>query len=154
MQTPSNVGEDQDVKEEESTRHDLAFSTSFLSSIAALLCNVFDARGGAIMVMVKLMQSSEVSSRTQRKLAGILDDIFTGSRLCNTAGACYVRAYTRRPNVCCFFLYHPVWWKSPWRNSTIIAMHSDFIQYFSCPKILWKSVSWHEALVATLQRCL
>jgi len=88
MQSPSNVGEDQDMKEEESARHDLAFSKSFLGSIAALLCHVFDARGGAVMVMVKLMQRSEVSSITQRKPAGILDDILTRSRLYNTAEAC------------------------------------------------------------------
>ena len=76
------------MKEEESAGNDLAFSKSFLGSIAALLCNVSDARGGAIMVMVKLMQGSEVSSITQRKSAGILDDILTGSRLSNTAEAC------------------------------------------------------------------
>ena len=64
MQSHSNVGEDQDMKEEESARNDLAFSKSFLGSIAALLCNVFDARGGTIMVMVKLMQRSEVSRIT------------------------------------------------------------------------------------------
>ena len=58
MQNHSNVGEDQDVTEEESARHDLAFSKSFLSGTAALLCNVFDARGGAIMVVIKLMQGS------------------------------------------------------------------------------------------------
>ena len=50
------------MKEEESARNDLAFLKSFLGSLAALLCNVFDARGGAIMVMVKLMQRSEISS--------------------------------------------------------------------------------------------
>ena len=85
MERHSSVGEDQNVKEEESARDDFPFAKGLLCSITTLLCNVFDARGGAVMVMVKLMQSSEVSSRTQRKLAGILDDIFTGSRLCNTA---------------------------------------------------------------------
>lgn len=85
MQSRRNVDEDQDVKEEESARDDLAFAKSFLGSIATLLCNVFDARGGAIMVMVKLMQGSEVSSGTQRDPAGILDDIFTGRRLSNSA---------------------------------------------------------------------
>ena len=74
------------MKEPESTGNDLAFLKSFLSCIAALLCNVFDARGGTVMVIVKLMQRSEVSSITQRKPAGILDDILTRSRLCNTAG--------------------------------------------------------------------
>ena len=82
-------GEDYDVKEEESASDDLAFSKGFLGGIAALLRNVFDASGGAIMVMVKLMQGSEVSTRTQRKPAGILDDIFTSRRLCNTATACF-----------------------------------------------------------------
>ena len=60
----TNVGEDQDMKEPESAGNDLAFSKSFLGSIAALLCNVFDARGGAVMVMVKLTQSSEVTRKT------------------------------------------------------------------------------------------
>ena len=81
--------EDYDVKEEESASDDFAFSKGFLGGIAALLCNVFDASGGAIMVMVKLMQGSEVSTRTQRKPAGVLDDIFTSRRLCNTATACF-----------------------------------------------------------------
>ena len=88
MQGHDNVGEEQDMKEEESARHDLAFSKSFLGSILTLLCNVFDARGGAVMVMVTLMERSEVSNITQRKPAGILDDILTISRLCNTAEAC------------------------------------------------------------------
>ena len=60
MQSHSHVGEDQDMKEEESARNDLAFSKSFLGSIAALLCNVFDARIGAIMVMIKLMKGSKI----------------------------------------------------------------------------------------------
>ena len=76
MQSPSNVGEDQDVKEEESARHDLAFSKSVLSGIAALLCNVFDAGSGAVMVVIKLMQGSEVSDIAPRESHGILDDIF------------------------------------------------------------------------------
>ena len=75
MQSRSNVGEDQDVKEEESARHDLAFLKSYLGGLFALLCNVFDARGGAIMVVIKLVQGSEVSNIAQRKLASILDDI-------------------------------------------------------------------------------
>ena len=154
MQSHSNVGEDQDMKEEESARHDLAFSKSFLCSIAALLCNVFDARGCAILVMVKLMQRSEVSSITQRKPASILDDIFTRSRLCNTAEACCGWAYAWRLNVVCIFIYHPVWWKSVWRSVSISAVHPDFIQYFFGPEILRKSVRWHEALVAALQRRL
>ena len=58
-----SVGEDQDMKEPESAGNDLAFSKSLLGSIAALLCDVFDAPGGAVMVMVKLMQRSEVSSK-------------------------------------------------------------------------------------------
>ena len=88
MQSRSNVSEDQDMKEEESAGNDLAFSKSFLGSIAALLCNIYNARGRAIMVMAELMESSEVSSITQRKSASILDDILTRSRLWNTAGAC------------------------------------------------------------------
>ena len=70
------------MKEEESAGDDPAFLQSILSSIAALLCNVFNARGSTIVVMVKLMQRAEVSSKTQRKLAGILDNILTRSRLC------------------------------------------------------------------------
>ena len=65
MQNAGDVSEDQDMKEEESARNDLAFSKSFLGSIAALLCNVFDARGGAIMVVIKMMQGSEVSNEAQ-----------------------------------------------------------------------------------------
>ena len=64
MQSRSNVGEDQDMKEPESAGNDLSFSERVLGSIAALLDNVLDARGGAIMVMVKSMQRSEVSSKT------------------------------------------------------------------------------------------
>ena len=64
MRGHSNVGEDQDMKELESAGNNLAFSKSSLSSIAALLCNVFDARGCTIMVMVKLMQRFEVSNIT------------------------------------------------------------------------------------------
>ena len=79
---------DQNVKEEESARNDLAFSKSFLGSIAALLGNIFDAGGGTIMVVVELMQCSEVSNITQRKLVGILDDIRTRSRLCNATTQC------------------------------------------------------------------
>ena len=101
------------------------------------------------MVMVKLMQGSEVSNITQRKLVGILDDMRTRSRLCNAAGSC-----AGHLDMLCIFIYHPVWRKSVWRSVSISAMHSDFIQYFSCPEILRKSVRWHEALVAALQRGL
>ena len=59
-----SVGEDYDVKEKESARDDLASSKRLLRCIFALLCNVFDAGVGAVMVVVKLMQSSEVSSKT------------------------------------------------------------------------------------------
>ena len=76
------------MKEEESAGNDLAFSKRFLGSIAALLCNLFDAGGGTVMVMVKLMQRSEVSNITQRKPASILDDIRKRNRLCNTVEAC------------------------------------------------------------------
>ena len=55
-----NVGEDQYVKEPESASDDIAFSKRVLGSIAALLDNVLDARGGAVMVVVKSMQRSEV----------------------------------------------------------------------------------------------
>ena len=55
MKGLSNVHEDQDMKKDESARNDLAFLQSMLSSIAALLCNVFNARGSTIVVMVKLM---------------------------------------------------------------------------------------------------
>ena len=104
MQSHSNVGEDQDMKEPESAGNNLAFSKSFLSSIAALLCNVFDARGCTIMVMVELMQRSEVSNLTKRKLAGILDDVLTRSRLCNTAEACCGLAHAWRLHVICIFI--------------------------------------------------
>ena len=99
---------DQDVKEEESARNDLAFSKSFLGRFAALLCNVFDAGGGTIMVMVKLMQRSDDSDTTQHKLVGILDDIRTRSRLCNTADACCDGACAGHLDVLCIFSYHPV----------------------------------------------
>ena len=79
------VDEEQNMIEEESARHDLAFSKSILGSILTLLCDVFDARGGAVMVMVKLMEGSEVSNITQRKPAGILDNVLTRSRLCDAA---------------------------------------------------------------------
>ena len=92
---------DEDVKEEESARNDPAFLQSILSSIAALLCNVINARGNTIVVMVKLMQRSEVSSKNQRIAASILDDILTRSRLCNTAEACFGWAYAWRLNVVC-----------------------------------------------------
>ena len=141
-------------EEEEPARNDLAFLQSMLSSIAALLRNVFNARGSTIVVMVKLMQRAEVSSKTQRKLAGILDNIFTRSRLCNTADACCAWAYAWRLNVVCIFIYHPVWWKSVWRGVSSSDVLSDFIQYFSYSEILRKSVRWHETLMATLQRCL
>ena len=49
------VVEDQHVKEEESARNDLALPKSFLGRIAPLPCNLFDAGGGTIVVMVKLM---------------------------------------------------------------------------------------------------
>ena len=93
------------MKEPESAGNNLAFLKSFLSSIAALLCNVFNARGSTIVVMVKLMQRAEVSSKTQRKLASILDNILTRSRLCNTAEACCGWAYAWRLYVVCIFNY-------------------------------------------------
>ena len=88
------------------------------------------------MVVVELMQRAEVSSITQRTPAGILDDILTRSRLCNTARASCGWAYTWRHNVVCLFIYHPVWWKDVLRSVSISAVHSDFIQYFSCSQIL------------------
>ena len=79
------------------------------------------------MVMVKLMQSSEVSRITQRKSASISDDILTRSRLWNTVEACWGWAYAGRLNVVCIFIHHPVWRQSDWRNVGIRTVHSDFI---------------------------
>ena len=62
LQRRDGVGEDQDVKEKDSTGHDFAFSKSFLRCIFALLCHIFDAGVSAIVIVVKLMQSSEISS--------------------------------------------------------------------------------------------
>ena len=116
------------------------------------------------MVMVKLMQRSEVSNITQCKLVGILGDIrtrrrlcntaCTRSRLCNTADACCDGACAGHLDMLCIFIYHPVWRKRVWRSVFISAMHSHFVQYFSRSAILRKSVSWHEALVTALQRGL
>ena len=53
LRSRNSIVKDQNVKEEESARNDLAFSKSFLGSIATLLSNVFDAGGGTIMVMVE-----------------------------------------------------------------------------------------------------
>ena len=142
------------MKEPESAGNDLAFSKSFLGSLAALLCNVFDACGSAIMVMVKLMQRSEVANITERKLAGILDDVFTRRRLCDTAEACCGLAHAGRLHVFCIFVYDPAWRKSVWRPVSISAVHPNFIQNSSCPEILRKSVRRHEALVAASQRSL
>ncbi len=77
MHSHSNVAKDQDMKEEKSARNDLAFSKSFLGRFATLLCNVFDARRGAILVVFKLMQASEVSNIAESKTAGIKEDICT-----------------------------------------------------------------------------
>ena len=60
----NHVSEDQYMKEPKPASNDLAFAKSFLSSILALLCNVFDTRGSAVMVLVELTQSSEISSVT------------------------------------------------------------------------------------------
>ena len=77
LQRRGGVCEDNDVKEEESTGHDFAFSKSFLRCIFALLCHVFDAGVGAVVVMIELMQCSKVSSKAESKLVGILDDVCT-----------------------------------------------------------------------------
>ena len=106
------------------------------------------------MVMVKLMQRSDVSNITQRKLVSILDDIRTKSRLCNTADVCCDGACAGHLDMLCIFIYHPVWRKSVRRRVFIMAMHSHYVQSFFRSKILRKSVSWHEALVTALQRCL
>ena len=106
------------------------------------------------MVMVNLMQRSEVSDITQHKLIGIMDGIRTRRRLCNTADACCDGACAGHLDMLCIFMYHPVWRKRLWRSVFISAMHAHFVQYFSRSKILRKSVSWHEALVTTLQRGL
>ena len=65
-----------DVKKTEPARNDLAFSERCLCSFFALLCHVLDARGGAVVVVIELMQRSEVSCIAQCKLVGVLQKVF------------------------------------------------------------------------------
>ena len=65
------------MKEPEPAGNDFAFPKSLLRCIFAFLSNIFDARERTIMVMVELMQSSEIPRITKSELVGILDDIFT-----------------------------------------------------------------------------
>ena len=71
-----DVASAKDVKEPEPAGDDLAFSESVLRSIFALQCNILDARVGAIMVVIQLMQGSEISSQAQCKQVGVLDEVF------------------------------------------------------------------------------
>ena len=106
---------------------------------------------GAVVVMVELMQRSKVSSKAESKLAGILDDVCTGSRLCSTAVASYGCTYAWPHNVLAIVIHRPVWWKRVWCGVSGSLVHADFIQYPSHTEVLWKSVRWHESLVAALQ---
>ena len=45
----------------------------------------------------------------------------------------------------------PDWSEGCDRDLCIMAMYPHFIQHSPCPRVLRKSVRWHEALVATLQ---
>ena len=67
--------EDFDMKEVESACHDLTLSESVLGGITSLLCDIFDASVRAIVIMIKLMQCSEVSAEAQSKAVGVLDYI-------------------------------------------------------------------------------
>ncbi|MEC7710555.1 MAG: hypothetical protein VX902_07255, partial [Planctomycetota bacterium] len=79
-----HVGEDKDVKEPEPAGNDLAFSESVLRSIFALLCDILDTGVGTIMVVIQLMQGSEISSEAQCKQLGVLDEVVVRCRLYNT----------------------------------------------------------------------
>ena len=57
----NNISEHNDVEVPEPARNDRAFSKRLLGGIFALCCNILDARGGAIMIVMELMQRSEVS---------------------------------------------------------------------------------------------
>ena len=39
------------------------------------------------MIVIELMQRSEVSCKAQCKLVGVLDEVFMGSRLCSTVSS-------------------------------------------------------------------
>ena len=79
-----DVASAKDVNEPEPAGDDLAFSESVLRSIFALQCNILDARVGAIMVVIQLMQGSEISSEAQCKQLGVLDEVVVRCRLYNT----------------------------------------------------------------------
>ena len=57
----TDVSKDKDVKEPEPARNDLAFSERFLRSVFAVLRQILDARGGAVVVMIEFKQRSQVS---------------------------------------------------------------------------------------------
>ena len=142
-QACTNVGECENVKKPESACNDSAFSECLLGSLLALFGHVLDASGGAIVVVIELMQRSEVACIAQCKLVGVLDEVFAGSGLCNAG----VRRFLDSKNVFGVFLDIPDGREGCSGGVGVMASHAHLIQHLPCSRVLRESIRRHQALV-------
>ena len=81
----SFTGERHDVEEKEAARHDTAPSQGLLGGLLALLLNILDTGAGAIMVVVELVEGSEITTETQSEATGVCDEVLEIHRLSSSA---------------------------------------------------------------------
>jgi hypothetical protein len=81
----SITGERHDVEKKEAARHDTASSQGLLGGLLALLLNILDTGAGAIMVVVELVEGSEITTETQSEATGVCDEVLEIDRLSSSA---------------------------------------------------------------------
>jgi len=74
-----------DVEEKEAACHDAAPSQRLLGGLLALLLNVLDASAGAIVVVVELVERSEIPTEAQGKTLCVCDQVPEARRLSSSA---------------------------------------------------------------------
>ena len=138
-----------DVEEKEAACHDAAPSQRLLGGLLALLLNVLDASAGAIVVVVELVERSEIPTEAQSKTLCVRHQVPEACRLFSAA----IISWRVREACGPATLLDGVPGERLGRhlNPVSVACHANLIQEGDVTDTLWKTIRRHEALVTALQ---
>ena len=138
----------QDVEEKEAACHDAAPSQRLLGGLLALLLNVLDASAGAIVVVVELVERSEIPTEAQSKTLCVRHQVPEACRLFSAA----IISWRVREACGPATLLDGVPGERLGPATLLsVACHANLIQGSDVAYTLWKTIRRHEALVTALQ---
>ena len=152
-----------DVKEEETACHDAASSQRILGGFLALFLNVFDTSARAIVVVVELVECTEITTEAQGETFCICDEVLEASRL--SSSVCFIWGRSDRLFSTAIFTWGvheardvvavrvgiPARCRGRHLYPLSVARHTNLIQGSDVASTLWKTIRGHEAMVTALQ---